>query len=136
MAGALVGMVVAGVVVLGCSGTGRPDAAALSASVSASITAALKAAQTPPSDSTDAQPLLGAPQAKVDSVNCTEPKGGTSDCTAVLTVTPLNPTAKPFPQKQQMKISVGTNGCWKGEETVDIPGPFGGPESLSGCVED
>lgn len=135
-AGTLLGVLAVAAISLSCSGTGRPDAASLSASVDASLTKAISDAQSPPDGKEGAQPLLGAPQAKVDSVDCTEPKGGTSSCTATLTLTPLNPTAKPFPRKQTTEISVGTNGCWRTVGSVEIPGPYGGPKSLSGCVED
>lgn len=133
--GTLFGLLIGGGIALSCSDTGRPDAAQLATSVSASVTQALESAQQP-SGSEQPVPLLGAPSAKVASTTCTEPKGGDSTCSVKLEVTPLNPTAKPFTQNQSLALSVGTNGCWKATEPIDIPGPYGGPETLSGCVED
>jgi len=133
--GVLLGLVLAGGITLVCSEGKTPSASELSASVGASYTDALAKAQEPPSSDSGATPLVGAPQAKVTATECSEPKGGDSDCTVKLEVTPLNPTAKPFDQEQPLAVSVGANGCWKADRTVDVPGPYGGAETLSGCVE-
>ena len=131
--GILLGLVLAGGITVICSEGNTPDASELSTSVGAAYSEALAKAQRPPAGESQ-PPLLGAPQAKVTETRCTEPKGGDSDCTVSLEITPLNPTARPFPQEQPMPVSVGSNGCWKAKQAVDVPGPYGGSETLSGCV--